>query len=136
MTSNPKNYFFQKVYEKYYDSAPYIHPGESILEYSQKYYDSAPYIHDGESISDWRARLRRFQLIGMAQNGKTSQLKVEPFVPFEGVLPIIVDDILDNQDYDYKTASSKTRPENNRTGEISLRADIQQALQQQIQKTP
>jgi len=91
MTSNPKNYFFQKLYEKYYDVAPYI--------------------HDDETISDYRERIRRIELTNRAWNSKKSRFKTEPFVPFEGVLPIVIDDSLGDENYDYQKGFNKTKPE-------------------------
>jgi len=81
MTSNPKNYFFQKLYEKYYDAAPYI--------------------HDNETISDYRERIRRIELTTRAWRNKQGESKIENFIPFEVVTPVI-DDSLGDSDWDYK----------------------------------
>jgi len=87
MTSNPKNYFFQKLYEKYYDSAPYI--------------------HDAESISDYRERIRRTELINRAWKNKQTESKIENFTPFE-VTPPVIEDSLEDEDWNYKLGSRVT----------------------------
>jgi len=87
MTSNPKNYFFQKLYEKYYDSAPYI--------------------HDGESIQDYRGRIRSHELLNRALRNKQTESKIENFTPFE-VTPPVIEDSLEDEDWNYKLGSRVT----------------------------
>jgi len=102
MTSNPKNYFFQKLYEKYYDSAPYI--------------------HDNETISDYRERIRRTELMNRALRNKQGESKIENFIPFEVITPVI-DDSLGDSDWDYKRGRrlKEKNPVPDLTGIVTLK---------------
>jgi len=115
MTSNPKNYFFQKLYEKYYDAAPYM--------------------HDAESIADYRERIRRIELINRAWRNKQTEPKPENFTPFE-VTPPVIEDSLGDEDWNYKLGSrSGERSPIPNIGEIILKYH-KQLQQQQQQQSP